>query len=1548
MLRQAKYGKDKMLLFIAFLMLNSILLTLAFQGGVYCDEQKITSSFLMPFEQGAYTSAQGFKGTAYDGLFHLGKDYCVEKAGKNKDGSLYGTPLYSISDGTVLDLQKDWKTKDPAGVGNYISIDHGNGIIAVYMHLAQVYIGKGQRVTTQTLLGEAGDVILHPPGPKMCPHLHLEVRRNGAKKLNVYPNLRYAYISRDGKTKLEKPIGNERDVLAWIDSNFYNPDNILTPRTTHAPPQPPTSAIDKIRLKTEVEKWEKLITQTQFEDVSKRINVIARTWRVVTDKATGVNLNEEYQKLYSLAKNYLDKAQSSINKSKTHFEREELDQAKSSLSEAQKNLKIAQDTYQTAIQVLQGQLEAGEILAKGLQQASDVALTGLAALVPGAQQVVDRFLLVRDFIADSSMEGIKQASKEAIVKIAISKVFNEFLPQGKPVKGLGDIDLSKLSERLREDPNFRRRIENEIFKAISQYIAEDKASQITQRFTDQFAKFLQPLAIAQTQKQPPVSQLSSSVVNTYNSFGGSSVFGATLPSNYTTPSGVASTNTAYKAVEFARGGIYEYSRGVFVVYGAIYTKYRSLGGPKHYLGLPITNEGDATKSPQGTTGRFSQFERGTINWLKEKNVTYLVQGAIYQKYVSLGYSGSQLGFPLSDEYSYQGGARSDFEGGSITWTSQTGAQVAYKATPAGPPFPPASLPLAKDVPVELSPAVVDVYNRLGKGAVFGELLPPNYTTRNGIASTNTPYKAVELSRGGIYEYGRGVFVVYGAIYTKYRSLGGPKHYLGLPITNEGDAAKSPQGTTGRFSQFERGTINWLKDKNLTYLVQGAIFQKYASLGYSGSQLGFPLSDEYSYQGGARSDFEGGSITWTSQTGAQVAYKATPAGPPFPPASLPLAKDVPVELSPAVIDVYNRLGKGAVFGELLPPNYTTRNGIASTNTPYKAVELARGGIYEYSRGVFVVYGAIYTKYRSLGGPKHLLGLPITNEGDAARSPQGTTGRFSQFERGTINWLKEKNLTYLVQGAIFQKYASLGYSGSQLGFPLSDEYSYQGGARSDFEGGSITWTSQTGAQVAYKATPAGPPFPPASLPLAKDVPVELSPAVIDVYNRLGKGAVFGELLPPNYTTRNGIASTNTPYKAVELARGGIYEYSRGVFVVYGAIYTKYRSLGGPKHLLGLPITNEGDAARSPQGTTGRFSQFERGTINWLKEKNLTYLVQGAIFQKYASLGYSGSQLGFPLSDEYSYQGGARSDFEGGSITWTSQTGAQVAYKGTVPTPTTTAPVSGPSISSISPTNVQAGQFTLTINGSNFDTGAIDEFYTPSGQRMGSGVQSGGLVSRSSTQIVVRENLTGAPAGTYSIKVKNSDGKMSNSINIVVAATASPVPVSQLSSSVINAYNSFGGSPVFGAALPQNYTTPSGAASTGTSFKAVELSRGGIYEYGRGVFVVYGAIYTKYRSLGGPRHYLGLPITNEGDAVRSPRGTTGRYSQFERGTINWLREKNLTYLVQGAIFQKWASLGYSGSQLGFPLSDEYSYQGGARSDFEGGSITWTSQTGAQVVFK
>ncbi|HYV06407.1 MAG TPA: IPT/TIG domain-containing protein [Blastocatellia bacterium] len=88
------------------------------------------------------------------------------------------------------------------------------------------------------------------------------------------------------------------------------------------------------------------------------------------------------------------------------------------------------------------------------------------------------------------------------------------------------------------------------------------------------------------------------------------------------------------------------------------------------------------------------------------------------------------------------------------------------------------------------------------------------------------------------------------------------------------------------------------------------------------------------------------------------------------------------------------------------------------------------------------------------------------------------------------------------------------------------------------------------------------------------------------------------------------------------------------------------------------------------------------------------------------------------------------------------------------------SPPSISSISPTSVAASTFDLTINGSNFDSGAIDQIYFGSTL-----IGNGSILSRSSTRIVVREFMTGATRGNYTVKVKNSDGRLSNGVTLTL---------------------------------------------------------------------------------------------------------------------------------------------------------------------------------------
>ena len=58
--------------------------------------------------------------------------------------------------------------------GKAILISHGEGISSLYAHLSKINVSKGQKVDTNTIIGEMGS-----SGRSSGDHLHLEVRKNG-------------------------------------------------------------------------------------------------------------------------------------------------------------------------------------------------------------------------------------------------------------------------------------------------------------------------------------------------------------------------------------------------------------------------------------------------------------------------------------------------------------------------------------------------------------------------------------------------------------------------------------------------------------------------------------------------------------------------------------------------------------------------------------------------------------------------------------------------------------------------------------------------------------------------------------------------------------------------------------------------------------------------------------------------------------------------------------------------------------------------------------------------------------------------------------------------------------------------------------------------------------------------------------------------------------------------------------------------------------------------------------------------------------------------
>ena len=79
-----------------------------------------------------------------------------------------GEPVYAVADGVVKDVKRSRK-----GLGNVVEIDHGNGYMTRYAHLADIEVRKGRKLTRGTRIGYVG-----VSGNSFAPHLHYEVLRD--------------------------------------------------------------------------------------------------------------------------------------------------------------------------------------------------------------------------------------------------------------------------------------------------------------------------------------------------------------------------------------------------------------------------------------------------------------------------------------------------------------------------------------------------------------------------------------------------------------------------------------------------------------------------------------------------------------------------------------------------------------------------------------------------------------------------------------------------------------------------------------------------------------------------------------------------------------------------------------------------------------------------------------------------------------------------------------------------------------------------------------------------------------------------------------------------------------------------------------------------------------------------------------------------------------------------------------------------------------------------------------------------------------------------
>lgn len=106
---------------------------------------------------GVFGSARMFNGVKRNQ--HTGMDFRVHS----------GTPIHASNAGTVI-LARNLYFE-----GNCVAVDHGQGLITLYLHLSKFEVKEGEKVARGQVLGLSGGT-----GRATAPHLHFAVRWQGS------------------------------------------------------------------------------------------------------------------------------------------------------------------------------------------------------------------------------------------------------------------------------------------------------------------------------------------------------------------------------------------------------------------------------------------------------------------------------------------------------------------------------------------------------------------------------------------------------------------------------------------------------------------------------------------------------------------------------------------------------------------------------------------------------------------------------------------------------------------------------------------------------------------------------------------------------------------------------------------------------------------------------------------------------------------------------------------------------------------------------------------------------------------------------------------------------------------------------------------------------------------------------------------------------------------------------------------------------------------------------------------------------------------------
>ncbi len=129
-----------------------------------------TGTYIWP-TTGVITSPFGAREISIGSTNHRGVDI----------GNKVGTDVWAADGGTVIYAQDS-----KGSYGNFIKIQHDNGVVTCYAHLSEILVSVGDKVAQGDVIAKMGAT-----GRVTGPHLHFEIRPDGVNAVNPVNSKKY-------------------------------------------------------------------------------------------------------------------------------------------------------------------------------------------------------------------------------------------------------------------------------------------------------------------------------------------------------------------------------------------------------------------------------------------------------------------------------------------------------------------------------------------------------------------------------------------------------------------------------------------------------------------------------------------------------------------------------------------------------------------------------------------------------------------------------------------------------------------------------------------------------------------------------------------------------------------------------------------------------------------------------------------------------------------------------------------------------------------------------------------------------------------------------------------------------------------------------------------------------------------------------------------------------------------------------------------------------------------------------------------------------------